>query len=303
MTLAKINTITDQFAKHIGVKQWDTFVRTMIKWFYGGFAEVKWCAISCSYMCDQLGILDQIGGKEQNTYQMMKNAEAASKKSGKGEFHYAKDLKKGYIIKKGSILFLLKSEAPMTYKSSKHTTTAYTDFAYTGTGYFSSLGGNQSGEIKVKQYLQSQIYAVFYPDYSVHKTLRKGDSGAEVREMQKSLITLGFGRITGHKLAARGNYKNNTENVVKEFQRITKCCNPDGICGKRTWAMIDKMLAEPLHSTVALTNVYVRTRPDLDGKKIAKIKEGTSVQYTNIVNGWLYIPKKKGWSKSSYYKL
>ena len=121
--------------------------------------------------------------------------------------------------------------------------------------------------------------------------------------MQKALVKLGFGRVTGHKLACRGHFKNNTENVVKLFQQYTGCCKPDGICGSKTWAMIDKMLAEPLHTTEAMTNVYVRTAPDLDAKKTSKVLDGTVVQYTNIVNGWLYIPARDGWSTSAYYKL
>lgn len=296
-------TITDLFAEHIGVKQWDSFVRKMITWYYGGFAEVKWCAISCSYMADQLGILDQFGGKEQNTYQLMKNTEAACKKSGKGTFKYAKALKKGDTIRKGTVIFILKSAPPMVYSSTKHTTTAYGDFMYNDQGYFKALGGNQSGEIQVKQYPQKYIYAIFYPQYETHKTLRKGDNGAEVKELQNDLVKLGFGKVTGTKLACRGNFKSNTEAAVKLFQQYTGCCTPDGICGKKTWAMIDKMLAEPLHSAEAMTNVYVRYAPGLEAEKKSKVLDGTVIQYTNIVNGFLYIPKKKGWSKSSYYKL
>lgn len=302
MAMSK-KTITDLFAQHIGVREYDGIVRTMIEWYYGGFAKVAWCAISCSYMANKLGILDQFGGKNDNVYKLMRQTEEANKKTKKGVFKYRKDIKNGSTIKKGTVIFLLKSDAPMTTTSSKHVTTAFEDFKYNGTGWFNSLGGNQDNYIKVKLYPQKYIYAIFEPDYGGHKTLRKGDSGAEVREMQKALITLGFGRITGHKLAARGNYKNNTENVVKEFQRITKCCTPDGVCGPKTWAMIDKMLAEPLHTTTALVNVYVRSGPGLDYKKVSKVLDGAAVQYTNIVNGWLYIPAKKGWSKSSYYKL
>lgn len=295
-------TITDLFAEHLGVKQWDAFVRKMITWYYGGFAEVKWCAISCSYMADQLGILDQFGGKEQNTYQMMKNTEAACKKSGKGTFKYAKNIKKGETIRKGTVIFILKSAAPMTYTSTKHTTTAYGDFMYNGTGYFKALGGNQSGEIQIKQYPQSQIYAIFYPKYDHHTTLRKGDKGAEVKELQQDLKALGFGRVTGKRLLAGGSFKSNTENTLKIFQK-TVGLKDDGVCGPLTWAKIEELLDTPMHSTVALTNVFVRTGPGEEYKKTSKVFEGVSVAYTNIINGWLYIPKKKGWSMSRHYKL
>lgn len=301
--MAKTKTVTDLFQEHLGAHEYDSFVSKMIKWYYGYDAKVAWCAISMSYMMNQLGLLDQIGGKNQNVYRMLVSTAVANKKTGKGKLLYRKDLKSGDVIKRGTVIFLMKDEGEMKATSSKHVTTAYDDFVYNGTGWFDSLGGNQDNYIKVKKYPQKHIYAIFAPQYNVHKTLRRDDTGAEVKELQKDLKALGFGRVTGKRLLAGGGYRANTEATVKEFQRLTGCCKPDGICGQKTWAMIDKMLAEPLHSTVALTNVYVRTRPDLDGKKIAKIKEGTSVQFTNIVNGWLYIPKKKGWSKSSYYKL
>ena len=67
--------------------------------------------------------------------------------------------------------------------------------------------------------------------------------------------------------------------------------------------MIDKMLATPLSTTTALTNVYVRTGPGTEYKKAGKVKEGDIVGYTIIIDGWLYLPEKNGWSRSSYYKL
>lgn len=302
--MPKVKTLTDMFEAHLGATEYDSFVTKMIKWYNGGgFAKVAWCAISMSYMADQLGILNQFGGKNQNCYEMLTTIDKTIKKTGVGKLLYKKEIPKGYLVKRGTVVFILHDAPPMTFSSHKHVTTAYHSFTYTGGGYFVSLGGNQGDKIQPKDYFQSKIYAIFEPDYNAHKTLRRDDTGAEVRELQRDLKALGFGQITGKRLLAGGGYRANTEATVREFQRITKCCKPDGVCGPRTWAMIDKMLAEPLHSTVALTNVYVRTRPDLDGKKIAKIKEGTSVQYTNIVNGWLYIPKKKGWSRSSYYKL
>ena len=234
--MAKTKTVTDLFQEHLGAHEYDDFVTKMIKWYYGGgFAKVAWCAISMSYMMNELGLLDQIGGKNQNVYRMLVSTEGAIAKTHKGRLLYKKDLKNGDVIKRGSIIFILKSAAPMRETSDKHVTSAYEDFVYNGTGWFDSLGGNQSDYIQVKKYGQKDIYAVFVPDYGGHKTLRKGDSGPEVKEMQDDLTALGFGRITGSKLACRGNYKNNTENVVKAFQRITKCCSPDGVCGPLSW--------------------------------------------------------------------
>ena len=283
MTMAN-KTVTDCFTPYIGTKEYNGIVKTMITWFYGGFAPVAWCAIAVSYMMHEMGLLDQIGGKEQNTYQMMKNTEAVWKKTKKGTFSYAKDIKKGTVIKRGTIVWLNK------------------DFTYTGSGSFESLGGNQDNYIKVKSYPQSIIYAMFYPKYEEHTTLRKGDKGAEVKELQQDLKALGFGRITGKRLLAGGSFKSNTENCVKAFQKYTGLA-VDGVCGPKTWAKIDERLATPISTTTAITNVYVRTGPGTEYKKTAKILEGVSVAYTNIIDGWMFIPKKNGWSMTKYYRL
>lgn len=299
-------TLTDMFEEHLGAKEYDSFVSKMIKWYYGYDAKVAWCAISMSYMANQLGILDQFGGKHQNCYEMLTAVKLAVKKTGKGKV-IEKDQLRNHLIKRGTVIFVLNDDPPMKYTSKKHVTTAYKDFVYKGTGTYENLGGNQSDMIKVKTNAQSRIWAIFEPDYgeekSTHKTLRKGDKGDEVKELQQNLKKLGFGRITGHTLLAGGSFKTNTYNCVKAFQKWTKCCSPDGVAGPKTWAMIDKMLATPLHTTEAIANVYVRTGPSTDFKKVAKVLDGTAVQYTNIIDGWIYIPKHNGWSKSSYYKL
>ena len=299
----KTLTLTDMFQQHYGATEYDSFVMKMIKWYYGYEAKVAWCAISMSYMANQLGILDQFGRKNQNCFEMLTTIEKTIPKTKKGKLTYKKDIPKGYHIKRGTVVFILHDAPPMDAGSHKHVTTVNKDFDYNGVAYFTSLGGNQGDKIQTKDYPQAKIYAIFEPDYTVHKTLRRGDKCEEVKELQRDLINLGFGRITGRGLLAGGSFKSNTENCVKLFQQYTKCCTPDGVAGKKTWAMIDKMLSEPLHTTEAMTNVYVRIAPSLEFKKKSKVLEGAAVQYTNIVDGWLYIPKKKGWSMSKYYKL
>lgn len=301
-------TITDMFVPYIGVKEYDGIVRKMIEWFYGSFRQVAWCAISCSYMANELGILDQFGGKEQNVCRLMKNTEKAWKKNSKGTFKYATELKKGDVIKKGTVVFILKSEPPMTEGSNKHVTTAYTDFKYTGNGSFKSLGGNQSDYIQVKLYPQNQIYAVFYPDYSddkpipTHPTLRKGDKGADVKKMQSDLRKIGFGMVTGEEMLADGSYGRITANTVVAFQVLNNL-KADGVCGKLTWAKIDELLLMPKATTTAQTDVNLRIAPGTGFKKIGVITEGTKVTYSVILDGWLYLPNKKGWSRSKWYSL
>lgn len=310
-------TVTDMFQAHIGAHEYDDFVTKMIRWYYdGNFAKVAWCAISMSYMMNQLGLLDQIGGKNQNCYEMLKDVTAAVKKTGKGRLTMRENLKKGQTVKRGAIIFILNDEPPMRVTSKKHVTSANKDFVYKGTGTFESLGGNQSDEIMVKSYAQSRIYAIFEPEYEAekkptpeptpvkkHSTLRKGDKGAEVKEMQTALRKLGFANITGKEMVVDGSYGKITTATVTAFQTICGL-RPDGICGtKQTWPMIDKLLAMPKTRVTALTTVNVRTGPGAGFKKIGTVEEGKAVTYATLVDGWIYIPLLKGWSKSSYYTI
>lgn len=302
-------TVTDMFQAHIGAHEYDDFVTKMIRWYYdGNFAKVAWCAISMSYMMNQLGLLDQIGGKNQNCYEMLKDVTAAVKKTGKGKLTMRENIKKGYSIKRGTIIFMLNDgDPPMKVTSKKHVTSANKDFSYKGTGTFESLGGNQSDEIMVKPYAQSRIYAVFEPDYSAeektHPTLRRGDKGAAVKTMQSDLRKIGFANVSGKEMVVDGSYGAITQATVIAFQVLTNTAPQDGICGKKTWGKIDELLAMPKHSTVALTDVNLRTGPGTGFPKIGVVKEGTKVTYTVILDGWLYLPSLGGWSRSKWHSL
>lgn len=290
-----MKTITDVFNDHLGAKEWDSFVRKMLKWYYGQVQKVAWCAVSCSYMANELGILDQLGGKQQNVYMLMKNTEAAQKKTGKGEFAYATNLKIGDKIKKGTIIFMLRDgDTPMTVTSKKHVTTANEDFVYLKKGYFKALGGNQADEICVKQYPQSTIYAVFYPEYEPpkHKTLRKGDKGPKVRELQEDLNHFGY------RLAVDGSFGAKTENAVKKFQ-TSNSLKIDGIVGPRTWAMIDKLL-QGSHRVTPTTLLNLRKEPNAESAIITTLIPGKNYFVTTDQDGWYYFPDLDGWANSKY---
>ena len=158
-------TVTDLFEKYIGVHEYDGIVATIQEWFYGTLYKGAWCATSMSYFMNELDLLDQLGGKNENVYEMMIDTEKAWKRTGKGAFKYRVEIPAGYKIKRGTIIFNLNSGTHMTTTSSKHVTSAYKDFEYKGTGYFEALGGNQSDEIRVSSYSQKRIYAIFEPDY------------------------------------------------------------------------------------------------------------------------------------------
>lgn len=69
-----------------------------------------------------------------------------------------------------------------------------------------------------------------------HPTLRKGDKGVYVVEMQNDLLK------AGEKLpryGADGDFGNETLAALKSFQRSHPPLVVDGICGPKTWAVLD----------------------------------------------------------------
>lgn len=70
----------------------------------------------------------------------------------------------------------------------------------------------------------------------IHPTLRRGDIGEAVRQMQILLITAGYSVGTS---GADGNFGSGTESGVKSFQ-VASGLIVDGICGPKTWAALDK---------------------------------------------------------------
>lgn len=303
-----VKTITDLFQPYIGTVEYNGIVADIQRWFYNtkDVVHASWCATSVSFFANQAGILDQLGGKNENVYHMMLATEKANAASHKGVFKYRKSLTNGEVVKRGTIIFMLRSSAPMKETSSKHVTTAYEDFVYHGSGYFKALGGNQSDSIRVSQYSQTTIYAVFNPDYEgekiTHPTLRRGDKGSDVEKMQSDLRKIGFARVSGEEMVADGSFGRITAATVLAFQTLTGI-KADAVCGKITWGKIDELLAMPKEKTVALTDVYYRIAPGKNFKALGIVKEGTQATYTCIVDGWLYFPSLKGWGRSSYFSL
>ena len=74
------------------------------------------------------------------------------------------------------------------------------------------------------------------PEPKKHKTLRRGDKGTEVREMQILLLQHGEGLP---RYGADGDFGGETERAVKNFQ-LAHGLVIDGICGPKTWAALDK---------------------------------------------------------------
>ena len=80
----------------------------------------------------------------------------------------------------------------------------------------------------------------------VYKTIRKGNKGALVKELQTTLSKLGYDLgICG----IDGDFGIATQNAVKEFQRTHKDENGrplaiDGVVGQKTWTALEKAVSE-----------------------------------------------------------
>lgn len=299
-------TITAAFTPYIGTVEYNGIVKTIQEWFYGTLIKASWCATSCSYFADQVGVLDQLGGKNENVYNMMVATEKAHNKSGKGTFLYRKDIPKDYLIPRGTVIFMLHSGTVMTETSSKHVTTADKDFQFKGSGYFDALGGNQSDAIRVSRYSQKEIYAIYIPDYGTepqpepkkHNTLRRGDHGDEVKTLQSWLNLFGYRDQNDKSLAVDGSFGRRTEDAVKRMQKDQGLV-VDGICGPQTWARIDE-LNKTTHAVTVTTEVYVRRDPWKNSTAVGILTPGEKYIATRVHGDWTYIATKRGWSKTVY---
>lgn len=72
------------------------------------------------------------------------------------------------------------------------------------------------------------------------KTLRKGDKGSVVKQLQQDLIALGYSKYM-QPYGADGSFGAATENAVKAFQKDNKL-SVDGVAGPKTQAKIDELM-------------------------------------------------------------
>lgn len=120
-------------------------------------------------------------------------------------------------------------------------------------------------------------YALPWVKYSVaeitpiHRTLRNGSKGEDVKALQERLIELGYGMYLG-RWGADGDFGAGTENAVMAFQDANGL-EVDGIVGPKTWAALDNINMPHKEPTCTITIhganqadvEYARTRwPDCD---------------------------------------
>lgn len=229
-----LSTIVDEFTKYIGVHEYDGIVATIQRWYYGYLVKDAWCATSTSYFANKVGILSQLGGKNEGVSEMM----AATRKLHKKDGRFWEYPKLPDVIKRHDIIFFKRN-------GSSHVAHCWKDTEYKGIGSINVIGGNQSDMICRKDYAQMNIQAVYRPYYETGgggymfelKTIRIGDKGAEVRLLQRVLRGMGYMISSGKLIGTTGQFGKETEKCVKELQRKNKL-EVDGIVGKATWAKV-----------------------------------------------------------------
>lgn len=288
-------TIIEGFEEHIGTVEYNGIVADIQRWYYGYVQHSAWCATSTSYFAYQAGVLDQLGGRNEGVYEMMKACEVAHASGRvKGKFY-------GYgnfpeIIPKGAVIFFQRLGL-------SHVAHCYEPIKYSKLGWIQCIGGNQNDSICVKRYSMAAIQAICVLDYGTdidRPTIYKGykdekKGGAWCKEMQIALNT-----IDGANLDLDGSCGRKTDAALREFQR-RHGLDVDGRCGPKTWAMIDKLM-EP-------TEPYkVRVETDLNARSgaantfpvVKVLREGSVYTVDRNLNGWSHIVEVNAWASAKY---
>lgn len=126
-------------------------------------------------------------------------------------------------------------------------------------------------------------------------SLRRGDVGEEVKQLQTKLNELGFDCGTPD-----GKFGPATEKAVIAFQ-TERGLDKDGICGPKTKKELDAFA--PYTVAVTASKLNVRTGPGSIQYKIQTfVKKNTKLVIVYEKNGWGKVKNLGGWIKLSYTK-
>lgn len=123
-------------------------------------------------------------------------------------------------------------------------------------------------------------------------TLRRGDCGDAVRDMQLMLIDQDYNLC---RWGADGEFGRDTENALKLYQ-AEHDLEPDGVCGPLTWAMLESWSAgdtndaPPVlgHVTVKAGTWRIRSGPGTQYGTVGFVRAGDTLKRTaDEDNGWL----------------
>lgn len=143
--ISKKEKMVRMLAEHRGDTEYNGFVATVQKWFYGSVVRASWCATTISYLLAKVGIGEC---KSENVKTLLDKISA----SGKFEL-----LDKTCDVERGDILFWLWSGNMMTESSSKHVGIA--EHPSKGSIIY-CLGGNQKDKICTLGYDRKYLFCI-----------------------------------------------------------------------------------------------------------------------------------------------
>lgn len=142
------------------------------------------------------------------------------------------------------------------------------------------------------------------------RTLRNGNEGKDVKELQGYLIALDY---SCGKWGVDGDFGDATEQAVEKFQK-EHALEVDGIYGSKTHAALmqalsdaDKVVTEPSKVKIVGGNCYVRAEPNTNGRKLGIAKKSMTFPYAGEISsdGWhlIVFEDTKGWVSGKYSEL
>ncbi len=143
-----------------------------------------------------------------------------------------------------------------------------------------------------------------------YRTLRKGDSGQDVKELQRLLLKWNSKLLPEYK--DDGDFGGETKDAVEAFQR-EHGLTVDGIVGKQTYAALEKYEEEvvetPTKKTVKVTvtggTVNVRPENNTSEDPIMIAKKNEKYEWISTKDNWHEIKTEKGngWISGKYSKV
>ena len=143
------------------------------------------------------------------------------------------------------------------------------------------------------------------------RVLKNGSEGEDVKQMQSTLIRLGYDL---GKWGADGDFGDCTEQAVEAFQRASGL-DDTGIFDAATCDALEKALAAldkpaeaPRYVIIEGGNCYVRSAPNTDGKKLGVAHRGDKLPFGGVIDEetrWLLVEYKgqNGWVSGKYGRL
>ena len=143
------------------------------------------------------------------------------------------------------------------------------------------------------------------------RTLRNGDEGADVKELQAALLKLGYDL---GKWGSDGDFGDCTELAVLAFQG-SHSLKADGVVGPNTVddiraALIFAEITQDSAKYVLIEggNCYVRTLPNVTGEQLGVVLHGEKLEFGGKIDEetkWLAVKYKgkDGWVSNKYGKL